>query len=60
MITMTYLSNETLDVLLSVALRVARRLGCGCDAVGMWRGPRLPWSALALLQEYKVRYRRKP
>jgi hypothetical protein len=53
---MSYLTDESLDVMLSIALRVARRLGCGYDFVGCWVGPALPWSVVALMEEYKARH----
>jgi hypothetical protein len=58
---MSYLTDESLDVMLSIALRVARRLGCRCVEVAgcwCWVGPELPWSVVALLEEYKARHTR--
>lgn len=57
MMPLSYLSDEALDAYLSVALRVARRLGCGYDDMGIfWLGPSMPAAIYNLLSEYKDRW----
>lgn len=55
---LSYLTDATLDRLLSIALAAARRHGGHYDNLGCWNGKRMPHCIFHLIDEYVWRNQR--